>query len=71
MPGLIPKFLVAVPALGLWIGAANAATYDLASEFSSAQGPVWYYGVYTAGGFVEFPDFTPPTSSTGTGAAEA
>ncbi len=31
---------------------------------------MWYYGVYTAGGFVDFPNFNPPTSSTGSGAGE-
>ncbi len=35
MRGLVRTVLIAVPAVGLCIGATKAATYDLASEFSS------------------------------------
>ena len=59
MRGLIQGALICAAAAGLSMDAADAGTYNLANEFSSAQGPVWFYGVYTAGGFVEFPNFTP------------
>jgi PEP-CTERM motif-containing protein len=70
MRGLIRGALICAAAAGLSMDAADAGTYNLANEFSSAQGPVWFYGVYTAGGFVEFPNFTPATSSSGSGALE-
>ena len=57
-------------AVGFCTGVANAASYDLASEFSSVQGPLWYYGVYDASGFIQFPNFNPPTANIGQGASE-
>ena len=71
MRGLIRAALSCTTAVGLCTGAANAASYDLASEFSDVQGPLWYYGVYAASGFSQFLNFNPPTSSTGPGAAES
>ena len=46
---------------GPWLGdstaiaatlASNGSTYDLASQFSNTQGPIWYYGVYNGSSVV-------------------
>jgi hypothetical protein len=37
---------------------SNGTTYDLASQFSGSQGPIWYYGVYN-GSSTTVPE--PPT----------